>query len=68
MASTDKLFFISHRTPGSIVTEWAFFCVDMLNSLKEHPLALQDGKFLVEFHTCHSNNKYFSAINQSYWL
>ena len=68
MASTGKLFFVSHRIPGSLVKEWALICVDMLNSLKEHPYAPQDGKFLVEFPTCHYNNKYFNAINQSYWL
>ncbi len=40
----------------------------MLNSSKEHLSALQDGKFLVEFYTCHSNDKYFNAINQCYYL
>ena len=68
MASDDKLFFISHRIPGSTVSEWALVRVDVQNSLKAHPTAFQDGRFLVDFYTCHPADTYYNAINQRYWL
>ena len=36
--------------------------------MQAHPQALQDGRFLVEFYTCHPKDKRFNAINQRYWL
>ena len=50
------------------MTEWALVRVDIPLSLQAHPSALQDGKFLVEFYTCHPADKKFNAINQRYWL
>jgi hypothetical protein len=67
-ASVDKLFFISHKIPGSSITEWHLAQVDLRTSLSEHPTAFQDGKFLVNFFTCHPSDKYYNAINQRYWL
>ena len=29
---------------------------------------MQDGKFLVEFYTCHPADKRYNAVNQRYWL
>ena len=48
--------------------EWALVRVDIPFTLKAHPTALQDGKFLVEFYTCHPGDKRYNAINQRYWL
>ena len=67
-ASTDKLFFIAHKIPGSDITEWHLVQVDLPLSLQEHPSAFQDGKFLVNFFTCHPSDKFFNASNQRYWL
>ena len=67
-ASTDKLFFIAHKIPGSDITEWHLVQVDLTLSLQEHPSAFQDGKFLVNFFTCHPSDKFFNASNQRYWL
>ena len=67
-ASDDKLFFISHRVPGSGVTEWSLVRIILRDSLKEHPNCLQDSRFLVVFYTCHPKDKLFNAINQRYWL
>ena len=44
MASADKLFFISHKIPGSTNTEWHLAQVDLKITLEEHPTA-----FLVNF-------------------
>ena len=68
LASTDRLFFISHRVPGSAMTEWALVRVDLQRSIQAHPSALQDGRFLVAFYTCHPADKRYNAINQRYWL
>ena len=64
LASDDKLFFISHRVPGSGVTEWSLVRIILRDSLKEHPNCLQDSRFLVDFFTCHPKEKLFNAVNQ----
>ena len=68
LQSDDKLFFVSHRIPGSSSAEWALVRVDLPRTMQAHPQALQDGRFLVEFYTCHPKDKRFNAINQRYWL
>ena len=52
LASDDKMFFISHRIPGSAMTEWALARVSLQRSVQAHPAAFQDGQFLVDFYTC----------------
>ena len=37
-------------------------------SVKAHPTALQDGRFLAHFYTCHPADKRYNATNQRYWL
>ena len=66
LSSIDRLFFISHRVPGSGVTEWSLVRVAMRDSLREHPNCTQDGRFLVDFYTCHPKDKLFNAVNQRY--
>ena len=68
LASSDKLFLVSHRVPGSVVAEWALVQVDVQATMKHHPSAMQDGRFLVSFYACHHADKYFNAVNQRYWL
>ena len=40
LASDDKLSFISHRVPGSAMTEWALARVGLQRSVQAHPAAL----------------------------
>ena len=68
LASSDKLFFISHRVPGSSLSEWCLVRVALQDSTRQHPSCFQDGCFLVDFYTCHPSDKLFNAINQHYWL
>ena len=68
LQSVDKLFFVSHRIPGSSSAEWALVRVNLSRTLQAHPQALQDGRFLVDFYACHHKDKRFNAINQRYWL
>ena len=68
LASDDKLFFISHKIPGSTITEWHLAQVDISTTMREHPTAFQDGKFLVNFFTVHPADKYYNASNQCFWL
>lgn len=68
LSSVDKLFFISHCIPGSTTTEWALVRVDLQRSVCAHPPALQDGRFLVDFYTCHPADKRYNAVNQRFWL
>ena len=68
LASKDKLFFISHKIPGSEISEWALVRIDLQLSVKAHPAAVQDGRFLAQFYTCHPADKRYNAINQRYWL
>ena len=35
--STDKLFFVAHRIPGSDVSEWALVRIDIPLSISDHP-------------------------------
>ena len=42
-ASDDKLSFMSHRVPGSAMTEWALARVDFQRSVQAHPAGFQDG-------------------------
>ena len=39
LASDDKLFFISHRVPGSAMKEWELAWVDLQLSVQDHPIA-----------------------------
>jgi hypothetical protein len=68
LASTDKLFFVAHKIPGSSTSEWALVRVDIMSSLRENPSALSDGRVIAEFYTCHSSDKLYKATNQRYWL
>ena len=68
LSSTDTLFFIAHKIPGSDVSEWAVVRIDIPLSIKAHPAALQDGRFLAQFYTCHPAEKRDNAVNQRYWL
>lgn len=68
LSSRDKLFFIANRTPGSDVLEWTLVRIDLHLSVQAHPHALQDGKFLAQFYTCHPADKKYNAANQRYWL
>ena len=68
LASRDKLFFIAHAIPGSDASEWALVRIDLQLSIKTHPTALQDGRFLAQFYTCHPADKRYNAANQRYWL
>jgi len=66
--SVDRLFFISHTVPGSDVAEWSLVQVDLALSMREHPDCVHDGRFLVNFYTCHPDDKFYNARNQRYWL
>ena len=68
LSSDDKLFFISHRVPVSAMTEWTLACVYLQQSVQAHPAALQDGRFLVDFFTCHCSDRYYNAINKYYCI
>ena len=48
--------------------EWGLVRIDIPLTLQAQPTALQDGKFLVEFYTCHPGDKRYNAANQRYWL
>ena len=63
LASVDKLFFVSYRVPGSAMTEWALVRVDLQRSIQAHPAALQDGRFLVDFYTCHPADRRYNVSN-----
>ena len=68
LASRDKLFFVAHSILGSDASEWALVRIDLQLSIKAHPTALQDGRFLAQFYTCHPADKRYNAANQRYWL
>ena len=68
MSSTDKLFFIAHKIPGSDQSEWALVRIDLQLSISAHPACLQDGRFLAQFYIYHPANKKYNIINQRYWL
>ena len=68
LSSKDKLFFVAHKIPGSNQSEWVLVRVDLNLSVKAHPAALQDGRFLCQFYACHPADKRYNAINQQYWL
>ena len=57
-----------HRLPGSSAVEWTLVQIDLSASLKGHPSALQDGRFLADFYICHPSDKRYNATNQRYWL
>ena len=49
--SDDKLFFMSHTSPGSSSCGWSLVWVALGESISLHPDALQDdGKFIVDFY------------------
>ena len=58
-----KLFFISHASLTSSSQELSLGQAGL-----QHPNALQDGKFLVDFYICHPTDRFFNAVNQCYWL
>ena len=66
--SSNKLFFISHQTPGSSVVEWTLVQANLAASLQVHPTTLQDGCVLADFYICHPSDKQYSVTNQRYWL
>ena len=68
VASRHRLFFISHRLPGSITSEWSLVRVALSETLSCHPSAFQDGRFLVDFYIVHPGDRFFNAVNQRYWL
>ena len=68
LASSDKLFFISHRVPGSLVSEWCLVRVALQNSTHQHPSCFQDGRFLVDFYTCHPINTQHDPNRQAFKL
>ena len=64
LSSTDKLFSVAHKIPGSDVSEWAFVRIDIPLSISAHPAALQDGRFLAQCYTCHpADKRYKNAVN-----
>ena len=42
--------------------------IALRDSLREHPNCVLDGRFLIDFYTCHPKDKAFNAVNQRYWL
>jgi hypothetical protein len=68
IASTDRLFFVSHSLGYPSFWEWHLICVAFLDSTALSPSCLQDGCFLVEFYTLHHEDVWFNATNQRYWL
>ena len=53
---------------GSDVSEWALARIDISISINAHSAALQDGRFLAQFYTCHPADKRYNAVNQRYLL
>jgi hypothetical protein len=68
IASSDRLFFVSHSLGDPSVREWRLVRVAFLDSTALYPSCLQDGRFPVEFYTLHYDDVRFDAINQRYWL
>lgn len=68
IGSNDKLFFVSISIHASNVREWRLARVNLQRSTSLHSSCLQDGKFLMEFYTCHPNDSRYCAINQRHWL
>ena len=66
--SRHRLFFISHRLPGGITSEWYFVRVALLEMLLCHPSAFQDRRFLVNFYIMHPSDRIFNDVNQRYWF
>ena len=57
MSSKDKLFFVTHRIPGSDQSEWALVRIDLQLSINFQPACLQDGCFLAQFQICYPAEK-----------
>jgi hypothetical protein len=53
IASSDRLFFVSHSLGNPSVWEWRLVRVAFLDSTALYPSCLQDGRFLVKFYTLH---------------
>ncbi len=68
IASTDKLFFITHNIGASHCYEWRLVRVAFTDSISLYPASLQDGRFLVEFYVLHPADIRYNATNQRYWL
>ena len=66
--ASDDVFLISHCVLGSTMIEWALFRVDLQRSVQMHPADLQDGRFIVDFYTCHPSDRCYNTINQRYWI
>ena len=54
--------------PGTTTSEWYLVRVDLENTIRANPNAMQDGRFLVEFYVGHPADKRYNAINQRFWL
>ena len=66
LRSSDRLFFIAHRVPGSAMSEWYLVRVDSASSIRANPNSMQDGRFLVEFYVGHpADNRYNAKIRDS---
>ena len=68
IASTDRLFFISHAIAANGVREWRLIRVALQDSIALSPSCLQDGRFLVDFYIPHPADSRYNAINQRFWL
>jgi hypothetical protein len=66
--SSDRLFFISHSLGHPTTCEWRLVHVAFSDSTSLSPSCLQDGRFLMEFHTLHHADIWFNTSNQQYWL
>jgi hypothetical protein len=66
--SSDKLFFISNPIGTNEAREWRLIRIAFQESMSLYPSCLQNGRFLVEFYTCHPSDSWFNAINQRFWL
>jgi hypothetical protein len=68
IASSDKLFFVSHSLGNQSTREWRLIRVAFADSVSMSPSCLQDGRFLVEFYSLHHDDIRFNSTNQRYWL
>ena len=67
IASSDRLFFISHAYDGQRRKEWKIVKLDLKATMEMNPQALTNGKFLVNFLVRHPNDRSYRATQQRYW-
>jgi hypothetical protein len=65
--SDDKLLFIAFQSETSTYREWHLVQVNFTSTMSQHPSAMQDGKFLVEFLIAHPSDSKFNEPNKRYW-